>query len=228
MDYHNFYRDQLYPLQDRFLAFFNQTAPGEFYLTGGTALSRFYFHHRYSDDLDFFSVPGLKDFREKANRISRAAQESGYTCETQTMSDHFFRVFVSDKATSLKIDMVDDVTFHWQDFNSFPLFTPVDNPHNILANKLTCVSRYEVKDIADIWIIAKSMSFEWRDIIDIAEKKSPVDPLEISKIIQTLPVDELKMIKWASHYDLQDIHSDLQIIANDILLGQSNHLKKNS
>lgn len=25
-----------------------------FFLTGGTALSRFYYNHRYSDDLDFF------------------------------------------------------------------------------------------------------------------------------------------------------------------------------
>ncbi len=27
-----------------------------FFLTGGTALSRYYTHHRYSDDLDFFVV----------------------------------------------------------------------------------------------------------------------------------------------------------------------------
>ncbi len=26
-----------------------------FYFTGGTALSQFYLHHRYSEDLDFFS-----------------------------------------------------------------------------------------------------------------------------------------------------------------------------
>ena len=26
-----------------------------FYLTGGTALAEFYLHHRYSEDLDFFS-----------------------------------------------------------------------------------------------------------------------------------------------------------------------------
>lgn len=33
-----------------------------FYLTGGTALSEFYFHHRYSEDLDFFSE---KEFEVK-------------------------------------------------------------------------------------------------------------------------------------------------------------------
>ena len=27
----------------------------DFYLTGGTALAEFYLHHRYSEDLDFFS-----------------------------------------------------------------------------------------------------------------------------------------------------------------------------
>ncbi len=28
----------------------------KFYLTGGTALAGFYLHHRYSEDLDFFSM----------------------------------------------------------------------------------------------------------------------------------------------------------------------------
>lgn len=31
-----------------------------FYLTEGTALSEFYLHHRYSEDLDFFLKKNLK------------------------------------------------------------------------------------------------------------------------------------------------------------------------
>jgi len=31
------------------------TLARQFYLTGGTALAAFYLHHRYSEDLDFFS-----------------------------------------------------------------------------------------------------------------------------------------------------------------------------
>lgn len=44
------YNNVLYPLQDKVFPLFNDTP---FYLTGGTALSRGYFNHRYSDDLDY-------------------------------------------------------------------------------------------------------------------------------------------------------------------------------
>ncbi|MDD4310358.1 MAG: nucleotidyl transferase AbiEii/AbiGii toxin family protein, partial [Candidatus Cloacimonetes bacterium] len=43
----------LYKLQDRAIAELKEVLDG-FYLTGGTALDRFYLHHRYSEDLDFF------------------------------------------------------------------------------------------------------------------------------------------------------------------------------
>ena len=48
-----YYLDKLYPLQDKILDVIEQLKL-DFYLTGGTALSRCYLQHRYSDDLDFF------------------------------------------------------------------------------------------------------------------------------------------------------------------------------
>jgi predicted nucleotidyltransferase component of viral defense system len=39
--------------------------PVGFYLTGGTALSRAYLNHRYSDDLDFF-VNAVNDFETRS------------------------------------------------------------------------------------------------------------------------------------------------------------------
>ena len=50
-------------LQDRFLAlFFTNAVADSFYLTGGTALARFYFHHRESIDLDLFTNQRDADF----------------------------------------------------------------------------------------------------------------------------------------------------------------------
>jgi len=225
MEYHKHYLDELYPLQDKFLGFFNQSNENQFYLTGGTALSRFYCEHRYSDDLDFFSKKEFNDFRTIVNTILSASKTQGFTVETETISDHFFRIFLKEKDISLKIDFVNEMTFHWGEFNNFPLFSNIDNEQNILANKLTCISRHEVKDIADIWILAKQLKFLWKDMIEIADKKSPVDPLEISKIIKTLPKEELKLVKWASELNLDAIYDDLQTIAEDILLGRANTLK---
>ena len=47
----------LTPLQRRLLQEIGQSPlRDEFYLTGGTALAAFYLYHRYSVDLDFFTV----------------------------------------------------------------------------------------------------------------------------------------------------------------------------
>jgi len=121
--------------------------------------------------------------------------------------------------------IVNEVAFRWGELNHFPLFSCVDNETNILSNKISCISRYEVKDIADIWVLAKRLSFSWRDIMSIAGQKSPVDPVEVSKIIKTLPLEELKLIKWAFDVNLDEVYSDLQTIAGDILLGRPNTLK---
>ncbi len=49
----DYYFTKLYPLQDKVLKIINALETG-FYLTGGTASSRAYLHHRFSDDLDLF------------------------------------------------------------------------------------------------------------------------------------------------------------------------------
>ena len=62
-----FYQNRLYPFQDEILRLV-QSLNVDFYLTGGTALSRHYLQHRYSDDLDFF-VNNHPDFKNQCKRI---------------------------------------------------------------------------------------------------------------------------------------------------------------
>lgn len=86
---------------------------GCFYLAGGTALSLFYFKHRESYDLDFFT----KDFsRARIERlISELAQGIGFKIElsAEQIKQGFARMLVYslkiDKNHSLKIDFVEDV-----------------------------------------------------------------------------------------------------------------------
>ena len=76
-------KDILSPLQWEFLScFFEDAAP--FFLTGGSALSAFYLQHRYSEDLDLFTldsdafdrVPFYNGrYREKANCLGCLAQD---------------------------------------------------------------------------------------------------------------------------------------------------------
>ena len=64
-----FYQDRVYPLQNQILSLV-QGAGVEFYLTGGTALSRYYLNHRYSDDLDLF-VNQHSEFKVQCQRNLR-------------------------------------------------------------------------------------------------------------------------------------------------------------
>lgn len=85
----------------------------DFYLAGGTALSLFYFQHRESYDLDFFT----EDFsRVKVEEIiSGLAKDLGLTIELSGEQNKkgFAKMMVYsleiDKDNSLKIDFVEDV-----------------------------------------------------------------------------------------------------------------------
>lgn len=57
--------NQLYSLQAKVLKLFN-AINSSFYLTGGTALGRFYLNHRLSADLDFFVNNNLNFKKEIA------------------------------------------------------------------------------------------------------------------------------------------------------------------
>lgn len=65
-----YYFEVLYPFQDRVLRILNALETG-FYLGGGTAASRGYLQHRFSDDLDFFM--GLSVVEALTGAQSKAA-----------------------------------------------------------------------------------------------------------------------------------------------------------
>ncbi|MBT8363190.1 MAG: nucleotidyl transferase AbiEii/AbiGii toxin family protein [Deltaproteobacteria bacterium] len=60
------YYNRLYAFQDEIMKIIHRQGV-DFYLTGGTALSRCYLNHRYSDDLDFF-INQAPDFKKQAQR----------------------------------------------------------------------------------------------------------------------------------------------------------------
>jgi len=85
----------------------------EFYLAGGTALSLFYFQHRLSIDLDFFT-PEFKPKRVK-EAVERLKKELSKDIELtgQSLSDKSAKILVYkihfNKRDILKIDFVEDV-----------------------------------------------------------------------------------------------------------------------
>ena len=188
---------KLYAFQDDLLEIV-KAQNVDFYLTGGTALSRAYLNHRYSDDLDLF-VNQATDFKQQVNRVVMALRASDLNVIAGATSESFLRITVQKDEISLKIDFVNDVESHYGDFSSADFFHKIDSWRNILSNKLCAVSRSEPKDIADILYIAKNFSFEWPELFEEAKSKDLwVDPLAVSRIIKTFPAESFDSLKWVA------------------------------
>lgn len=197
-----------------------------FYLTGGTALSRFYLNHRYSDDLDLF-VNKAENFKEQCNDIFDLFKRNKIAFDVGNASDHFVRIFVIKDDLKLKIDFVNDIDYHYGDFIKTDIYPRIDNWRNILSNKLCALSRLEPKDFADIIYISKHFEFEWEDIMGEARQKDLwIDPIAISKLFAEFPYGSLKFLKWIKPINTEQVKENIHAIEKDILLGGKNSLFK--
>jgi hypothetical protein len=153
----------LYDLQDSALNAISGLEHG-FYLTGGTALGRGYYHHRYSEDLDFFANDAA-DFALWRDRcieaIRRTTEASGILLDVVLREARFGRLMVHG-AEPLKIEFINDVPCRIGQPWTHPELGRLDTRENILANKISAlVDRDAPKDLADIfWLCC-------RDSLDI-------------------------------------------------------------
>jgi len=218
-----YYQDKLYPLQNIVLKII-ETAQSDFYLTGGTALSRCYLMHRYSDDLDFF-VNAHPEFKEQCKKIISLIKQSGFDFNVSTASENFVRIMIEYAGIVLKIDFVNDVPFRYGQIKRSKIFWRVDNWRNILSNKLCALSRMEPKDIVDILFISKRYEFAWEAAFQEAREKDLwVEPIEICRIINSFDPAWLKTIKWIPSVETDRLVDLIQPLHNDIFYGRANSL----
>ncbi|MHC1777013.1 MAG: nucleotidyl transferase AbiEii/AbiGii toxin family protein [Lentimicrobium sp.] len=220
----DYYQNTLYPLQDKVLEIVGKLPVG-FYLTGGTALSRGYLHHRYSDDLDFF-VNGVPDFKMQVNTVIKALANAGHLIDTSVADDGFARIFVFEDERSLKLDFVNDVPFRTGTSVFTPLFIKTDNLNNILSNKVTALGRYATKDVVDIVYICESFKFNWEAIMnDASEKDLWVNPINVTEVLEQFPLEKLLEINWMIEPPTPEwFNSRINQIIADILDGSENSL----
>jgi hypothetical protein len=199
--------------------------PVDFYLTGGTALSRAYLNHRYSDDLDFF-VNGSDKFKQQADTIVKNLSMQNFKFDIILADAGFVRINVHDGNAFLKLDFVNDITFR----SGFPVSTGIyrltDTPLNILTNKISALGRLESKDVVDIVFISLKYSFIWATVIsEAAEKDMWVNPVETARILDEFPLNRLSAIHWINQIpDQLWFKSQLRHIIKDILEGNTNTL----
>lgn len=168
-----FYHEKLYPLQDEVFEIAKQY-DNKLYLTGGTALSRFYFNHRFSEDLDFFTT--TDDLRLIANDLAAKLKEKGLEITIEKAEIYFARFFVEEKDFQLKVEFVKEFNL-WGKLARTESGIYVNNLEDIAANKIAAFEdRAEAKDIIDLYYLTKKISF--RKMFEIALLKRVPVPYE--------------------------------------------------
>ena len=218
-----YYSDKLYPLQDAVLKAVAACDTG-FYLTGGTVLSRWDLHHRFSDDLDFF-VNAKDDFSDQVDRALGGMKNEGIAMPVDKKSEDFARIHCGRQGAELTVDFVNDVPYHAGTIRSVDLFPRVDGWWNILSNKITALGRREPKDAVDILFLCRKYEFEWEQVFrEAMQKVTFIDPLDVSLMLSEFPKEFFSSIRWAADFSFDEGANDLQVIARDILHKKNNSL----
>jgi len=219
--------NKLYLLQDKFLSWWVSLGL-PFYLTGGTALGRFYLNHRFSEDLDFFMNANNQYSSYISELKNKITTRFTINIQQSLFADDFTRLFISEDNEYLKIELINDVDYYAGNQAEYK-YGRIDNPLNILSNKLTAlVGRDEPKDIFDIIQLSLNYSFNWPDIFYQSKQKAVINELDVEQRLISFPVEWMETVNWlATPIDLDETRNLLTQIADDFLLGKPNSLGAN-
>ena len=180
---------KLYNLQNKVLnEVFSITK--SFYLTGGTALHRFYYDIRYSDDLDFFCVDEFfaYEIREIINNLK---EKFNIKIEVEAQ---FFRLLYVD---GLKVDFVDThFEPHFGKFLKKDNFI-IDSKENIFVNKITAImGRDEAKDIVDFYFLKQKENYNLKEYLQMAKEKMIFETEDFLFRLNTFPLEKIKNVNF--------------------------------
>jgi len=216
-----YYEEKLYPLQDGVMNTISKCGV-RFFLTGGTALSRAYYNHRYSDDLDFF-VNDDVNYSEQVKEVFIKLKEDGFFWDPDVdfISNKTFTSFKvgwNKSNTLLKLDFVNDVAVRFDDPVKTNFYYQTDSIRNMLSNKLTAIFRFAAKDVADIREIALRENVDWnQSISDARQKEAGVEIPIICDILQGMPQSEFETIAWIKKPTWEEFHADIERIVLNMM-----------
>lgn len=160
-------------LQDDFLEiFFSESFASDFYLTGGTALSRFYFNHRISDDIDLFTQNQKIDLSLVNSLVLRILNKLNLKIIKQVNTDTFLQYITENQSgKTLKIDFVKEIPVHFGEFRMVGKIR-IDSLENIGSNKvLTIFGRRDTKDFIDLYFILQKTKLKFDHLYNLAIQK---------------------------------------------------------
>lgn len=163
----------LYPHQITLLSlFFASAFSKQFFFTGGTALSAFYFAHRESQDLDFFSLTPF-DTLVLRTTMREIADKTRSNMTMHIRSQTYNEIFIENKKKSWtqKIDIVQEQPRRFGEIVNIDNI-PVDSLVNITTNKILAIfGRLEPKDYIDLFVIFTQTKLSFEEMFELAKQK---------------------------------------------------------
>lgn len=217
MDDH-YYLHQLYPFQDEILFIVKSIDTG-FHLTGGTALSRGYLNHRFSDDLDFF-VNDDSRFGLWADRIIQGLSHStGWNGQVLQREERYVRMNLVQSDINMKIELINDVPSRAGVPWLHPILGRIDTAENILANKITAVlDRTAPRDLADIWGLCCQMGLDIFGAISGAQGKAAgVFPVDLARVLCSVTRTDWELVRWIKPPNPEEFISQLDGLGKSLI-----------
>jgi len=191
-------------------------------LTAGTALSRFYFRHRFSSDLDFvvFGPGRFDDVADFALALLRHDFPVGGV-DVRVRERGLLTVFVREKETALKIDIM----------AREPIPEPVpprseggilvDHPENIFVDKICALAdRALAKDVVDLFFLVREGGLDIRAGIGRARRRRPhVHPTTVAMILDRFDYEAIpgEVVWWEKPTPEDEIRAFMRDLSDDIL-----------
>jgi len=163
----------------------------KFYLSGGTALAEYYLHHRYSEDLDFFSIDEvdpmaiqiiLKKIQKKTKMQSVDFQQS---FNRNLFFLHFDKEVIKTEFTYYPFVQLEKPGIIGN--------LRVDSLIDIAANKIfTIYQRPKSRDFIDLYLIMEQEKWPFLFLQEKARQKfdTHLDPLQM--VSQLLRIGKIK------------------------------------
>jgi len=214
-----YYFGKLYPLQDRALRAITEVGT-EFYLSGGTAASRGYLQHRFSDDLDLF-VNDDDRFGLWTRQLVQALEGiAECTLKVLDMQKRFARLRLMHADLFLKIELINDVPARVGEIVTHEILGRLDSAENILANKITAaIDRREPRDVADIWGFCCKMDLRLKPAIEVAHSKAAgVYPPDLARCLCSTTESDWSLVQWINPPDTSLYLADLRKLGESLIL----------
>lgn len=210
-----YYENRLYPLMDKVLAIMDSE---KFYLTGGTCLARYYYNHRYSDDLDFFFLGKQFDKSIYESEVYKIVDSLDMEKQIAVNGEYFKRIIVQEKGVKLKLEFIYEMLPRIGEPQKVDNVW-IDTKENVAPNKLTAIySRNTYKDYYDLFFLLREIDF----INALKDSESKMVPLDYEGALMSLKGELQERVLTINEFDevayyqfIKDLQKKLLSYAKD-------------